>query len=170
LPAALRSRATFRVIGSATALARQLAALYVRGEGKPVIAVFDGDQASKAKDNVEHAKKMAEKVKEDFEEWFAQRSVYLPGDSWPELWLLQKATRAVGPLADALGTSPDELADSIEYGMQAGKHNEFFEIAKHVGLDSAQCLQVFASVVARHCGAELEHVEQRIQAALDGNG
>ena len=38
LPASLRSRVTISVIGSATALARQLAALYVRGEERPTLA------------------------------------------------------------------------------------------------------------------------------------
>lgn len=168
LPAALRARATFSVIGSATALARQLAALYVRGETKTILAVFDGDQSSKSKDNLEHARKMAEKVKPDFEEWFHKHCLYLPGDSWPELWLLQRATEAIDPLAAVLSATPDELVDVIEYGMQAGKHNEFHEMAKHLGLEQQQCLQLFTTVIASNFSHELAGLAQSIQAAIDG--
>jgi predicted ATPase len=167
LPASLRARVAFTVIGSATAVARQLAALYVRGEAKTVVAVFDGDQSTKAKDNLEHAKRMAENVRPDFGDWFEKHALYLPGDAWPELWLLQKATEAIDPLAAVLSTTTDELTDIIEYGMQAGKHNEFHEIAKHLGLEQAQCLQLFATVIASSFAVELAPLVTRIQAAID---
>jgi predicted ATPase len=169
LPASLRARATFTVIGSATAIARQLAALYVRGEAKTIIAVFDGDQHSKAKDNLDYAKRMAERVKPDFDDWFNKHSLYLPGDTWPELWLLQKAGEAIDALAAILSTTPDELKDIIEYGMQAGKHNEFYEMAKHLGLEQSQCLQYFTTVVASHFEDDLSSLVKSLQTTIDGN-
>lgn len=170
LPAALRSRLAFTVIGSATALARQLAALYVRGETKPVLAIFDGDQRSKAGDNLSHAEKMAEKVRSDFSEWFDAHTDYLPGDTWPEAWLLQKATEILAPLAAVLQTEPDDLKDHIEYGLQAGKHNEFHEVAKHLGLEQSQCLHHFTSVVCQHFADELAPIVEHIQQVLAQNG
>lgn len=170
LTAALRSRVTFTVIGSATALARQLAALYVRGETKPVLAIFDGDQRSKASDNLDHAAKMAEKAKSDFPDWFSLHTCYLPGETWPEAWLLQKATEVLDPLAAVLQTDPDDLKDHIEYGLQAGKHNEFHEIAKHLGLEQSQCLQLFASVVCQEFAAELVPVVEQVRQVLAQNG
>lgn len=169
LPSSIRSRATFKVIGSATALARQLAALYVRGESRPVLAIFDGDQRSKETDNFEHAKKMAEKVSSDFPEWFADHICYLPGDTWPEAWLLQKANDVLPPLSAVLGNTPDELAEIIEYGLQAGKHNEFFEIARHLGLNQYQCLQHFTSVVQLTFAEELLPVSSKITEILAAN-
>jgi len=169
-PAALRSRLTFAVIGSATALARQLAALYVRGETKPVLAIFDGDQRSKASDNRAHAEKMAERIKPDFPDWLSEHACYLPGDTWPEAWLLQRATDVLDPLAAILQTEPDDLKDHIEYGLQAGKHNEFHEIAKHLGLEQAQCLQHFASVVCQYFAAELAPIIGHIEEILTQNG
>jgi predicted ATPase len=168
LPTQLRSRVSFIVIGSATALARQLSALYVRGETKPVLAIFDGDQLPKAKDNLEHAKKLAEKAKPEFDAWYSAHSAYLPGDTWPELWLLLKALESLDPLAAVLGTGPDDLVDVIEYGMQAGKHNEFHEMAKHLGLEPSQCLQHFTMVVAQNFSHELAEVVSRIEAAIAG--
>lgn len=169
LPASVRSRATFTVIGSATALARQLSALYVRGEKKPVLAVFDGDQRAKEQDNIAHARKMAENVRSDFDDWFKSHAVYLPGTTWPEAWLLQKATETLGPLADLLGTAVDDLSEYIEYGLQAGKHNEFHELEKHLGLERAQCLQTFTLAISQEFAHEFGMIEDRVKTILDGN-
>lgn len=170
LPASIRARSTFTVIGSATALARQLAALYVRGETKPILAIFDGDQRSKESDNLAHATKMAETPKADFPDWFLKHICYLPGDTWPEAWLLQKASGALVPLATVLGSEPDELKDIIEYGLQAGKHNEFHEVAKHLGLERPQCLQYFTSVISKQFAPELLPVAEKISGILAQNG
>jgi hypothetical protein len=169
LPASIRSRATFTVIGSATALARQLAALYVRGEEKPVLAIFDGDQTAKEKDNFQHARNMAEKTKPDFDNWLKSHTLYLPGDTWPEAWLLQKATECLEPLATLVNSDSDDLSEYIEYGLQAGKHNEFYEVAKHLGLERAECLQVFTLVVAQQFADEFGHIAERIQSVLNGD-
>lgn len=166
LPAQLRTRATFTVIGSASALARQLSATYVRGETKPVLALFDGDQQSKHKEHLEHAKRLSEKAKVDFEGWYTHRVCYLPGDTWPELWLLQKGLEIIDPLAAVLGVPPDDLKDVIEYGMQAGKHNEFYEMSRHLGLDSQYCLQLFTTVVAQHFNHELSHLANGLEKIL----
>ena len=169
LPASIRSRATFTIIGSATALARQLAALYVRGETKPVVAVFDGDQRTKESENLEHARKMTENPKSDFNDWFKSHVTYLPGNTWPEAWLLQKAIESLDSLSETVGTNPDELAEYIEYGQQAGKHNEFYEIADHLGLERHQCLQAFTFSVVTKFPEEFEDAAKVLQNSLDEN-
>lgn len=166
LPAQLRARITIAVIGSASALARQLSALYLRGETKPTIAIFDGDQMARHKDHLDHAKKMAENPKPNFEDWYNKRTTYLPGSTWPELWLLQKGLEIIDPLAAVFSTEADEMNDAIEYGMQAGKHNEFHEIAKHLGLDTSACLHLFTTVVAQHFSQELSQVAKKIEELL----
>lgn len=168
LPAALRSRAKFLVVGSATALARQLAAVYVRKDPKPILAIFDGDQHARENDNLKHAANMAENPRDDFADWYRDRIVYLPGDSWPEEWLLQKGSEVVIQMASVLGTDEAKLCDVIEYGRQAGKHNEFHEIAGHLGLERYQCLQHFTTVVSQQFSADLSHIGKKISHVLDG--
>jgi predicted ATPase len=168
LPAITRSRLTIRIIGSASALARQLSAHYVRKDQKPILAIFDGDQLTKHADNYGHAKNMAEKISDDFEGWYLSRSAYLPGDTWPEAWLLGKAREALLPLAVVLGTDEDDLASMIEYGEQAGKHNEFYELGKHLGLDRHKCLQHFTTVLCPIFSSELEALVARIDLFLAG--
>lgn len=170
LPASIRSRIVINVIGSATALARQLAAIHVRGELRTTLAIFDGDQRSKQIDNFEHAKSMCEKPQSDFLEWFSARINYLPGDTWPEAWLVQRATECVTELAAVVSCDVDSLNDVLEYGLQAGKHNEFFEVAKQLGIERDMCLQSVAQVVASTFKQEFEPLISYVTKALDEAG
>ena len=170
LPTSLRSRLTQYVIGSATALARQLAAINVRGETKPILAIFDGDQRAKEADNFEHAKKMCENPKEDFEPWFKSRIDYLPGDSWPENWLVQRASDCCDILSQSLSCEEDTLKDILEYGLQAGKHNEFYEISRQLGMERDMCLQMFSAVVCKSYVEELKPIIDHIAQILSDAG
>ena len=167
LPSAIRSRITVKVIGSGSALSRQLAAAYVRGEKRPCLAVFDGDQKGKEGDNLGHAKKMAENFLDDFDQWFRDRIGYLPGETWPEAWLVQKCTDSLNTLAPLVAADIDSLADTLEYGLQAGKHNEFFEISKQLGLDRATCLNLFSNNVCREFNEEFKALEEQIEGKLN---
>jgi predicted ATPase len=166
LPVAIRTRINIKVIGSATAIARQLAALYVRGEERNVLAVFDGDQRAKELDNISHAKKMAENTAPEFAAWINERIDYLPGETWPEAWMVQKSSEMLVPTAALLGLEPDALKDILEYGLQAGKHNEFFEIAKNVGLERTHCLQLFTTSVCSNFPTEFGPLLERIKKIL----
>lgn len=167
LPSNLRSRTLITVIGSATALARQLAASYIKKETRPVLAIFDGDQRSKESDNKGHAEKMAENPGKDFSEWFKNHIAYLPGETWPEAWLTQKASEVVESLAAVLGTEPNDLKGILEYGLQAGKHDEFFEMSQHLGLEPEQCLHHFCTVICQSLPDELTSVQQAIKNMID---
>jgi len=167
LPSAVRSRVTLHIIGSASVLARQLASSYLRDEKKPILAIFDGDQRSRQKDNLAHAKKMAENPKKDFDEWFKGRVAYLPGDTWPELWMLQRGIEILPDLAEVLNVDESELSDFIEYALQAGKHREFHELQVQLGLDRQLCLQLFSAAIAKKFGTELAEVCAVIRDALD---
>lgn len=170
LPAAIRSRVAINVIGSATALARQLAAIHVRGEEHPTLAIFDGDQRGKEGDNLGHAQSMCEKPKGEFSEWFSSHVNYLPGDTWPEAWLVQRATECAAPLAQVVKCDLDSLKDILEYGLQAGKHNEFYEIAKQLGIDREMCLQLVAMVVASNFQQEFQALIAHVEKTLDDAG
>ncbi|WP_082604212.1 ATP-dependent endonuclease [Acidovorax sp. Root217] len=166
LPSSIRKRITLTVIGSANALSRQLAASYIRNKSTQVLAIFDGDQRSKEKDNINHAKKMTENPEDDFHSWISERLFYLPGSTWPEAWLMERALTLLEPLSAALGTEPDILEDAIEYANQAGKHNEFFEISKHIGLDEQMCLQHFSATVVLE---NIDQIKEKIEKILAQN-
>lgn len=170
LPASIRSRVVVTVIGSATALSRQLAAIHVRCEGRPILAIFDGDQRSKQDDNLEHAKNMCENPKGDFCDWFTSHINYLPGDTWPEAWLMQQAIECIPELALDLLCDEDKLKDVLLSGLNAEKHNEFYEIAKHLGIDRDMCLRTVAIVVTRKFKQCFEELISRLTKALNDAG
>lgn len=167
LPTNLRSRLSFKVIGSASALSRQLAADYVRAPEKSVIAVFDGDQRALEADNRNYAEKMAETSDQTFMDWFNKRIAYLPGESWPESWIVQKNQEAVDSLSKLVDADADWLSEVLEYGLQAGKHNEFFEISKHLGLDREHCLQLFTTNLKQRFEGDFEGLVKTLESIVN---
>lgn len=154
LSSKIRSRVSIEIIGSATALCVQLAALHNRDEKNRSLIIFDGDQKAKEKHNKKHTLKVSEKSDSDFESWFSSRTDYLPGEAWPELWILQKCQDDLENLSTITNTDSDHLADVIEYGIGAGKHNEFHEIAKHLGVTREQAIYMFCTNISQ-CQDEL---------------
>lgn len=166
LPIHLRQRVNAVSVGSAAALSRQLAAAYARKETRPILAIFDGDQKKLENDNAEHAKKMAELVDSDFDEWFKERIAYLPGETWPESWLIQVNIEFIASLAKMLNADEDWLGEVIEYGLQAGKHDEFHEISKHLGLEKHHCIQ-YLMMNIRNCKPEVfKEIESAVERVL----
>ena len=167
LPTNIRTRLNFIVIGSASALSRQLAAAFIREREKPVIAVFDGDQKALHNINLLQAKKMSERSDTDFENWFKGHVLYLPGDTWPESWIVQKNQEALETLARAVDADKDWLFEILEYGLQAGKHNEFYEISGHLGLDQEQCLQIFTANIKNNFPSDFKEITDTITKYLN---
>lgn len=166
LPSSMRSRVDIRVIGSATAISRQIAAFYVRKDERPILAVFDGDQREKKLTNLSHAKKMAENATAEFAVWFESCSSYLPGESWPEAWIVQKCKGVPEKVAEVFAIDVDEVPEILEYALQAGKHDEFHELSIHVGLSKDQCLQKMAYVVAMAYPAEFDDIRALVHEKL----
>lgn len=167
LPANKRTRVRIKIIGSASAISRQLAALWIRGEDRPTIVVFDGDQRAKRNQNLKHARSMAENTTGEFEKWFDDHSTYLPGTTWPEAWIIQKCKECLEKTAGALAIDDEgEAAEFLEYSLQAGKHNEFAELSSNVGLEKAHCLKLLTEVVSSQFPNELEGVRNFIYSKI----
>lgn len=168
LPSSIRSRISLEVIGSASALSRQLAANYNRQNRTPILVIFDGDQLNKEKQNLDHAFSMSESMdKESFKRWMLSQMTYLPGDTWPESWLIQKSSESIEELAKLLSIDEDELKDVLERGLEAGKHNEFNEIGKLIGLDETDALNRFCMNIAQKHICEFSELVTLIKNTLD---
>ncbi|MBG0846217.1 AAA family ATPase [Pseudomonas chengduensis] len=166
IPAEIRARCNIETIGSATALCVQLAALYNRKTKKKTLILFDADQKALENNNRNHTKNTSQKPDEKFEEWFNKHIVYLPGNTWPEAWILQKSKESIHALAENLNISPDNLSDILEAGEKAGKHNEFYEIGKLVGLNRDLCLNNFSLHITRSHKADFEPIIKKITEIL----
>lgn len=167
LPRRLRSRLSIEIIGSSAALSRQLASEFIRENKSNIFVVFDGDQRQLEKANVSHAFKMSETHSEvEFSKWANDHMTYLPGDTWPEKWIIQTALNKKNQLASLLGTTVDELADICQKGLQAGKHNEFFTIGSELGLTREDTLQRFCLHLSQSSSELFDDVINSISARL----
>lgn len=167
LPAELRQRIKVVAIGSASALARQLAAAYARDEDRKILAVFDGDQRQNQSVNFKHAKEMAELVDGDFEEWLSIRVAYLPGNEWPEAWLARSSKFVVDDLAEKLLIEAGALEEILDAGLQAGKHSEFYEIGSALALEKRQCIQYCVSALKSKMPEFFEEICSAVKRRLD---
>lgn len=168
LPSSIRARVSLEVIGSASALSRQISAVYNRENKDRFVVIFDGDQRKRENKNLEHAVSMAEPSdKEKFRSWALEKLNYLPGDTWPESWLVQKCTESIDSLASLVNVHPDELEDVLERGLEAGKHNEFSEIGRIIGLDGEDALRRFCINVAQNHNDEFLKIIEFIENSLN---
>jgi predicted ATPase len=160
-----RGRLNVTRIGSAAAVARQLAANYIRDHDANILAIFDGDQRILEPKNIEHAQGMAER-NENITEWLKSRIEYIPGDTWPEAWLLQKCMEVPGELGSVLGVDADRALAIVEYSLQAGKHEEFSEMGEQVNLDPERCLILTCGVVCRCFPEDFDALKASIENML----
>lgn len=160
-------RVTVRDIGSASCLARQMAAARVSSAGMPVFSVFDGDQRSKESDNIATGSKALEKDDKNFNEWFRGRINYLPGTEWPEKWIFERCIAAAVTVAPYLRMDKDTLVDIARNCIRAGKHNEFYEYSKLTGATLEHCLSLIVNAVCCTHLKEFEGLEAHILSVLD---
>lgn len=166
LPSSTRRRVSVKVIGSASAVARQLAAHYIRRDAKPILALLDGDQRSNEKDLLNYARNLAENPKSDFEHWFRDHISFLPGGMWPEAWLVEKAQHMPSEFCGVLGATVDVVTDALAHGRRAPKHSEFFEISRQLGLSREQCLHSIVTILCASIGAEFADLRLRVSQKL----
>lgn len=165
--ALIRSRIEIVDIGSATAISKQLAALFVRKENRKTVAVFDGDQRALERDNINHAEKMSENPGKEFQHWISDKVAYLPGGTWPEAWIIQKCKEIPDVVAQSLGVDLDQAREVLEYALQAGKHNEFYEVSVQVGLTKERCLGLLCDAVCSGFPHEFDDLRRFISSALE---
>ena len=166
LPHQVRSRLTLKKIGSATALVKQLAALYLNGDRSPFLIVFDGDQRINENNHLNFAKKMAEKVCENFDHWFKDHIAYLPGEDWPEMWVVRNSYECMEDICKQLNCSFDDLKVSLDSALTAGKHNEFHDLAKNLCIDESQCIYSFTNCICSNFPNEFTEIIGKINEKL----
>lgn len=134
----IRNRVNILSIGSSSAIARQLAARYKNVKEGDCIAILDGDK----KDSFDETKTIFCNALEtitmnsDLENWLNQRLEYLPGDTWPESWILNEIKKGdCCFLCSIINIDKDRLLGYIEESLLSGKHNEFYTLSNKVNLE-----------------------------------
>lgn len=169
LPAVTRTRISIKEIGSANCLSRQLAAVALGGEERPTLVVFDGDQRARENDNIAHARKAVENPSANFDVWAQSRMTYLPGDVWPEAWMMEVGHGVLEHVAAATGSDPDKVAEALTKGAEAGKHSELYMAGSQLGLEREHFLQIISAQLCLNLPEHFEELVARIEATLAEN-
>jgi len=160
LPLEIRKRCRIKSIGSHSAVLRQLASRSIEGIDN-CMCVLDGDQSNKLagglKSVVNATEASTQGEKDAVRSWAETRVAFLPGDTWPERWLLGEAVDFLGndlfgdssQTATMWGLENDaQLLDLLKEALLADKHDEFFELAEAVELDPERVRQDVCRLVA----------------------
>ena len=156
-------------IGSDQAVLKQLAAAY-RESSNSCMAFCDGDKRleyNKAKSQIK--KHLETRVGDDIDEWIQYRLNYLPGDIWPEKYLLETIennTSARKNLFELWKIEKDQDDEIIDRALHAGKHNEFYNIAEQLNQDEEQVKIDIIRMVGKVIPEEVQSMENDIKALL----
>lgn len=166
LPSELRSRIKIEVIGSASALSRQLGAIYQRTKKHPTLVIFDGDQKRLRDNNLKTARSTIEKNLADFDNWFDNSVTYLPGDYWPEKWIIEKNITYADNLSNIVKADLNTVKEALIRGREAEKHREFVDASVPLGLGSVDMLERCCLNLALKCPSDFNYIIDKIKKIL----
>lgn len=168
----VRKRVNVVPIGSSMAIIRQMAARYKDPKDSECVAVMDGDQASSIELHIKHFVEALESSKDPDKEteWFAQRFAFLPGDTWPEKWLIQSLQSIdINELASLLAIPKDELHSYINEAAGATEHNEINILAGRLSLDPMYVFRTAAGYLSRSKNEDFCPIFATIDRFLSGH-
>lgn len=169
LPQALRERISILPIGSDQAVLKQLSAKY-REKNQKCIAFLDGDKrhlnALAKKQVINH---LEARVGSDFDDWISKRLCYLPGDVWPEKYLLELALNNATAELQKIWKLGDEseAVEQIERALLAGKHEEFFSLSTGISQDINAVRLDIIRCLADKCENTFQYISDSISQILD---
>lgn len=148
----LRSRIQIIPIGSCVAVVHQLASRKLHQTGI-ALACLDADQKIEhnkhKKTFIGRTEPATSEQKTDFNKWFDKHLLYMPGDAWPEKWLVQQSMNAavLPKLSKTLGVDESTLIDALREADCAAKHKEIRTLADYVHLQEQVVLQKVVDAV-----------------------
>ena len=165
----VRKRVTIIPIGSPTTIIRQMASRYKEQRPNECIAVMDGDKASSVNVHKAHFLDDLESY-EDREktiEWFSQRLAFLPGDTWPERWLMDAImSMDINGLCDLLQVPKEELSLYLAQARNAGKHDEFYNLAQNLCLEATNVFLIATRWVSKQKRDDFIQIHETINKYL----
>ena len=165
-----RNRVSVIPVGSVNAVMRHLAAKYIERGVQESCVFLDGDQSNEVAPNTRQFLSCIHDHRhhDDAESWLEKRVHYLPGDAWPEAWLI--ATRGETTFErfeTEYGLSRDQTVDILDAGMRAGKHNEIFEISRRINCDDQILLYHLVKAALLNAPKETDRIRSTINGHLE---
>lgn len=170
LPNDLRTRINVIPIGSSASIVRQLAARYKNIKKGECLAILDGDKSPKLTEHyklflnaLEHAEDQ-----DKAQNWIEERLTALPGNTWPENWLLTQCQELDKDyICEIFSVNQEHFEEFIEEAFRAGKHSEFFTLSKRLNLDADYICKALCLHVANHRKELFCGIHEAINKFLD---
>ncbi len=171
LPLSVRERISILPIGSDQAVLQHLASKYKESQSN-CIAFLDGDKRDNNQSAIRQFKKNLEDryrcSENELNEWITSRLKYLPGEKWPEYWLLSNTSECVvDSLSKIWRVDKDELVDILDKAILAGKHNEFYTLSLLVRQSIEQIKVDVIRELVEEISVEFEYIEENILELLN---
>lgn len=167
----IKDRVNVNFIGSAEAIIRQLAARYKDQDVREACAIFDGDQRTKKQSLLKSFLKNLESSGsiEDEKNWVKKRLTFLPGDTWPEKWILSNLADAdIQAMAEDYRVSQAELKDFVRAALRSGKHNEFYTLASKLNSQDETVRDSFSKRAIRNSPTDEQRIQSFVENLLNG--
>jgi hypothetical protein len=134
---ATRSRIRVIPVGSHAAVVRHIAVRVTERGDRAVCALLDGDQRPRkpgvVKTFLEAFEVRSSELDQGRKAWFEPRIEFLPGNEWPEKWIVSALTSASAEgLDQEYGLVAGDRARLLRQALAAGKHNEFHELGQRL--------------------------------------
>lgn len=175
LPHSVRCRINIYPIGSSEAVLRQLTSGYLENRDL-CIAVLDGDKRHQHLEAINKIAKYSEASTEEektrAKKWGLERIIYLPGNTWPEKWLIESARSNIDKayLIDQWNVSSlNQVDQALEDSLLAGKHNEFYRLSKIIFQNEEQVRTDVVRFVLRTGENYFKEVLGKIDEMLNSN-
>ncbi|WP_020588868.1 AAA family ATPase [Desulfobacter curvatus] len=163
-----RQRVNLISIGSSSAIIRQMAARYKEIKKGNCIAIMDGDKYNQCSNH----KKLFLQALETYEDeesasaWFTNRVSFLPGDEWPEKWLIETLLDGNKEIEELFSIDTDMFAGIIEEALESGKHNEIYTVANELNLNLDYVKRTLSNWAAKEYHYDFYEVKELIATAL----
>ena len=144
----LRYRTSILSIGSPAAIIRNMAGRRRSHASKDVIAILDGDMATNSELYVNLFINALESTKEPEKDkdWLLRRLSFLPGEAWPERWLITTVLSVAGDVAEAFDTTIKKAKEMLECSLLEDRHQEFSVLAERLACDEKYLRERLASI------------------------
>lgn len=165
-----RARVAIIEAGSALAVMRHLATRYKEDRSIEVCAILDGDMYNSKQQKINDFIDILENVKDrkSASSWVEKRLNFLPGTTWPEAWAIRQTSELFYErLANDFEIDKDQVSSLLRAGQRAKRHDEFYEIARNLNLDTAIVTDRIIGAAVKVNPSERERISRFIQGFLE---
>jgi hypothetical protein len=164
-----RTRTTIVPVGSAAAVIRCMAARRKDNSAREAVAILDGDMISNKERYIDLFVKALEQLEnpEEEKDWLISRLAFLPGNAWPERWVVSTLLNGdLGAASAEFGMSEDELKSMMAETLLEDRHAEYPHAASRLSLELAYARERLTYHATLLAPDESERLRQFVRDAL----